>query len=69
MSDIPAGLDMDEAAYAYEPPLGRLAAALARVPGVRWVSMRRGRLSVTVDDEATAERVREAAPGAEVRVG
>jgi len=49
--------------------LGRLAASLARWPGVRWVSIRDGRLSVTVDDEATAERVREAAPGVEVTVG
>lgn len=68
MSDLP-GLDLDEGAYSHEPPIGRLAAALARLPGVRWVSIRDGRLSVTVDDEATAERVREAAAGAEVRVG
>ena len=68
VSDLP-GLDLDEGAYSHEPPLGRLAASLARWPGVRWVSIRDGRLSVTVDDEATAERVREAAAGAEVRVG
>jgi len=64
VSDLP-GLDLDEGAYSHEPPLGRL----ARWPGVRWVSLCDGRLSVTVDDEATAERVREAAAGAEVRVG
>ena len=68
MSDLP-GLDLDEAVYIHEPPLGRLAAALARWPGVRWVSLCDGRLSVTVDDEATAGLVREAAEGAEVRVG
>ena len=68
VSDLP-GLDLDEGAYSHEPPLARLAAALARWPGVCWVSLCDGRLSVTVDDEATAERVREAAAGAEVRVG
>jgi hypothetical protein len=68
VSDLP-GLDLDEGAYSHEPPLGRLAASLARWPGVRWVSIRDGMLSVTVDDEATAARVREAAAGAEVRVG
>ena len=61
--------DLNEALYIEEPPLSRLAMALARLPGVIGVSVRDGVLRVTVDDEATAERVREAAPGAEVRVG
>jgi hypothetical protein len=65
----PAGLDFDESTMTHEPPLSRLAMTIARLPGVRHVSLRDGRLEATVDDEAAARVVRGMAPEAEVRVG